>query len=240
MNRIIGFDRRLQLNWLDATVGLCQESLDASVVADHLRQKLEREIAGVEARRKTITVLLRIWANVSIEDKHLRDEALQLVTKVSLEDRLWLHWGMSLLAYPFFRDVAATVGQLSRLQGLFSQAQVQRRMIENWGQRTTLQRATQRLLRTFVDWSVLQDTDVRGSYSIASPRQTENRALALWFLNCALQTNETEQIPLREFGQLSYTYPFDLLSFVNDVRLSERFEVTHQGLDLEMVASSVT
>jgi hypothetical protein len=236
MNRIIGFDRRLQLNWLDATVGLFQESLDPGVVADHLRQKLEREITGVEARRKTITVLLRIWVNVSTEDEHLRDEALRLAANMDLEERLWLHWGMSLLAYPFFRDVAATVGQLSRLQGIFSQAQVQRRMIENWGQRTTLQRATRRLLRTFVDWSVLQDTDVRGSYSIASPRQTENRALALWFLNCALQTNEAEQIPLREFGQVSYIFPFNLLPFINDVRHSERFEVTHQGLDLEMVA----
>jgi len=44
----------------------------------------------------------------------------------------------------------------------------------------------------------------------------------------------------RELGQLSYTFPFDLLPFVNDVRLSERFEVTRQGLDLEMVAAGMT
>ena len=121
-----------------------------------------------------------------------------------------------------------------------SQAQVQRRMIENWGQRTTLRRATQRLLRTFVDWDVLRDTDVRGSYDVAPPRQMENRALALWLLDCALQANDAEQVSLRELGQLSYTFPFDLLPFVNDVRLSERFEVARQGLDLEMVAAGMT
>jgi hypothetical protein len=33
---------------------------------------------------------------------------------------------------------------------------------------------------------------------------------------------------------------FDLLPFVNDVRLSERFEVARQGLDLEMVAAGMT
>jgi len=240
MNRIIGFDRRLQLDWLDATVGLCQETLDPGVVAKHLRQRLEREIAGTEAQRKTITVLLRIWVNVPGGDSRLRDEALQLVAQIAPEERLWLHWGMSLLAYPFFRDVAATVGQLSRLQGIFSQAQVQRRMIENWGQRTTLRRAVQRLLRTFVDWGVLRDTDVRGRYDVAPRRQTENRALALWLLDCALQANDAEQVSLRELGQLSYTFPFDLLLFVNDVRRSERFEVARQGLDLEMVAASMT
>lgn len=240
MNRIVGFDRRLQLDWLDATVGLCQETLDPSAIAEHLRQRLEREIAGTEAQRKTITVLLRIWVNVPEGDSRLRDEALQLAAQIVSEERLWLHWGMSLLAYPFFRDVAATVGQLSRLQGIFSQAQIQRRMIENWGQRTTLRRAVRRLLRTFVDWGVLRDTDVRGRYDVAPRRQTENRALALWLLDCALQANDAEQVSLRELGQLSYTFPFDLLPFVNDVRRSERFEVARQGLDLEMVAASMT
>jgi len=147
---------------------------------------------------------------------------------------------MSLLAYPFFRDVAATVGQLSRLQGTFTQAQIQRRMIEHWGQRTTLQRAIRRLLRTFVDWGVLRDTDVRGSYEAVPSRQTENPALALWFLDCALRANEAEQVSLRELGQLSYTFPFDLLPSLNNVRRSERFEVTRQGLDLEMVAPAIT
>jgi hypothetical protein len=237
---IVGFDRRLQLDWLDVTVSLCQESLDPGVVADQLRRKLEHEIKGVEARRKTVTVLLRVWVNVPAGDTDLRDEALRLATQINAEERTWLHWGVSLLAYRFFRDAASTVGQLSRLQGTFSQSQVQRRMVERWGQRTTLRRAVQRVLRTFVDWDVMRDTDVRGSYDIGSPRRTENRALALWFLDCALRANEAEQIPLWELGQLSYTFPFDLLPFMAEIHRSGRFEVTRQGLDLDMVAPTAT
>jgi len=236
MNRIIGFDRKIQLDWLDATVGLCQEDLDFDIMAERLHRQLENKVAGPESRRKTITVLLRLWAKVPTTDQPLRGEALQMAAQVSPEERFWLHWGMSMLAYPFFRDVAATVGQLSRLQGSFSHAQVQRRMMENWGQRTTLQRAVQRLLRTFVDWGVLRDTDTRGSYEVAPPRQIENRALALWFLDCALRAHEAEVVSLRELERLSYTFPFDLLPFVNDLRRSDRFEFTRQGLDLEMVS----
>lgn len=235
----IGFDRKLQLEWLDATVGLCQESLDPGTIAERLQQRLASEVGGNVARRKTINVLSRIWVNVPEEHMPLRDEALGLAIQISPEERLWLHWGLSLLSYPLFRDVAATVGQLSRLQGIFSQAQVQRRITESWGQRTTLQRAVRRILRTFVAWNVLRDADVRGSYDVAPFQQTENKTLALWFLDCALQANEAEQVLLRELGQLSYAFPFELLSYINAVRLSKRFEVTRQGLDLEMVASSV-
>lgn len=235
MNRLIGFDRKLQLDWLDATVGLCQESLDSSIVAARLHQRLESEIEGSEARCKTITVLLRIWVNVTLKDRPLRDEALQLASQISSEERLWLHWGMSLLAYPFFRDVAATVGQLSRLQGVLSHAQVQRRMIENWGQRTTLQRAVRRLLRTFIDWNVLQETDVRGSYNVAPPRRTENQTLSLWLLECTLQANGVET-PLMALMRSPQLFPFDLTSYAGSLRQSDRFVVSREGLDLEIVA----
>ena len=236
MNRFIGFDRKLQLDWLDAAVAHCQDNNNSDRIAQHLHRFLENEIVGDKARRNTVTVLMRVWVKVPADHKRLRDEGLRLAIQIASNERLWLHWGMSLLAYPFFRDVAAIAGQLSRLQGAFSQAQVQRRMIESWGQRTTLQRAAQRLLRTFIDWHVLRETGTRGSYEVAPLRQAENRALALWFLDCALRAHGAEQVSLRELGQLAYTFPFDLLPFVGDLRRSDRFEITRQGLDLEMVA----
>lgn len=235
MNRMIGFDRKIQLDWLDATVGLCQQRLDPDAFAKRLKQKLESEIAGPEARRKTATVLLRIWVNVPEESKSLRDEGLGLAEQVQPDERLWLHWGMSLLAYPFFRDVAATAGQLGRLQDSFSQTQIYRRMIERWGQRTTLQRAAQRLVRTFAEWGVLAEAKARGSYTAAPVLQTTHQELALWLLDCALRAHRSKFVPLCELGHLPYTFPFDLLPFANHVRWSARFAVDHQGLDLEMV-----
>lgn len=236
MNRIIGFDRKLRLDWLDHTVGLCQDDLAPSILAERLDSRLSGEIAGSEARRKTVIVLRRIWANVPEEQRSLRNEALDMAGRISPEERLWLHWGMSLLAYPFFRDVAATVSQLGRLQDIFSQAQIQRRMIEGWGQRTTLQRAVRRLLRTFIEWQVLTETEMRGEYAMAPTRQTENQGLALWFLDSALRAHEAEQVVLRELTELPYAFPFDLTPFVDGIRRSGRFEISRQGLDLEMVS----
>jgi len=236
MNRIIGFDRKLQLDWLDVTVAQCQSDWDPDRILRNLDLLLETEIIGDKARRNTLTVLMRIWVKVPEEQTEIRNEGLALATDVVPAERLWLHWGMSLLAYPFFRDVAATVGQLGRLQGDFSQAQVQRRMIEGWGQRTTLERAVQRLLRTFVEWQVVLDAGTRGSYSLAPGHQTKNTNLALWLMGCALRANGAEQVPLRELERMPYTFPFELTSFLGDLRQSARFEVSRQGLDLDMVA----
>ena len=238
MSHMIGFDRRVQLDWLDATVGLCQQSLDPSTIGAQLKQRLKSEISGAEARRKTVTVLLRIWVNVPEKHQSLRDEALDLAGRVQPDERLWLHWGMSLLAYPFFRDVAARIGQLGRLQNVFNLAQIQRRMIEGWGQRTTLQRAIPRLVRTWIEWGVILEAAGKGSYTLAPASKTDNRDLALWLVDCALRAHGSEQVLLQELGQLPYTFPFDLFSFIGDVRRSERFEVDRQGLDLEMVALS--
>jgi len=239
MNRMIGFDRKVQLDWLDITVGLCQRGLDPDTIARHLKQKLEREIAGSEARRKTVTVLLRIWVNVPETNRPLRDEALQMAERIQPDERTWLHWGMSLLAYPFFRDVAATVGHLGRLQSVFGLAQVQRRMVESWGERTTLQRAVQRLVRTFATWGVLLEVKGRGNYAIIPGLRTDKRELALWVLDCALRARDSEQVLLQKLGQLPYMFPFDLLPFVGDVRRSSRFQVTRQGLDMEMIHSQL-
>jgi hypothetical protein len=236
----IGFDRRLKLDWLDRTIGLCQAQLAPGAVAEHLQRQLAGEIKGAEARSKTIVVLSRLWVNVPERDKRLRDEALQLATHLEPGERLWLHWGISLLAYPFFRDVASISGQLGRLQGVVSLSQVERRIVESWGQRTTLHWATQRVVRSLVDWGVLRDSGERGSYTLVPPIQTKSQALAVWLLECALQAHEAEQVSLRELGQLSYTFPFDLLPFIGEIRRSERFEITRQGLDLEMVATTVT
>lgn len=237
MSRFIGLDRKLRLGWLDITAGLCQEGLEPTAIAEELDRRLASEILGDEARSKTITVLKRIWVTVPEMSKPFHEEALRLVALVDPDERLWVHWGMSLLAYPFFRDVAATVGQLGRLQGSLSQAQVKRRMVESWGERTTLLRAVQRLLRTFVEWNAMKDMNERGSYELVPSRLTENRKLALWLLECALVSGEVDQMPLAELGRLSYLFPFDLLPFLLEIRNSEQFQISTQGLDLEMVSS---
>lgn len=241
MNKqIIGFDRELALDWLDLTAGLAQQGLALAQLRAELLRQLTGEIPGAEACRKTVTLLTRLWVRVPPEHQTLQTEALSLLSTVLPHERLWLHWGMSLLAYPFFHEVAGLVGRLSRLQEGFESSQVQRRMREAWGERTTLERAILRLLKTFVAWEVI--TPEAHIYRVTPQRQTENTALALWFVSCLIwsscQTNghHQRQIALSELAQAPAAFPFDLIPHLPLLRRSNRFEISHQGLNLEMVA----
>lgn len=241
--KTIGFDRELNLSWLDLTAGLAQEDLDVQRIRQELTLRLTGEIPGKEACRKTVTLLTRIWIRIPPEYQTLQTEALTLVPEISPEERLWLHWGMSMLAYSFFHDVAATVGRLLKLQTEFNSIQVQRRMRESWGQRTTLERAVARLLKTLVAWHIIEET-FEGSYvyQATAPHQTSNETLALWFMECLIWSSRQAngrndlQLPLLDLIQSPAIFPFELMPHITTLRRSTRFEISRQGLDMEMVA----
>ena len=239
----IGFDRELQLAWLDLTAGLVQQELDLPTIRDQLLDRLAEEVPGREARRKTVTLLTRLWVRVPADQEALQREALALLPDVLPQDRLWLHWGMAILAYPFFYDVVATVGRLLKLHGDVDSLQVRRRMREGWGQRTTLDRAVQRVLQTLVSWDTLQPIAPDAhTYRPVPPRQTTHPVLALWFIENLIQATRQasgqpdRQLPLAELIRSPAIFPFDITAHAATLRRSNRFEISRQGLDLEMVA----
>ncbi len=169
----VGFSQRIQLNWLELTANLLLAGSTRSEIQTALNEFLQDKVSvGSESkssgRRKTISILLKIWVGVPTNLEPLRNEALELLRISPSNQRIVIHWGMAMAVYPFFGTVAENVGRLIRLQGLFAAASVQRRIKEQLGERETVSRATQRLLRCFVDWGVLQDTNEKGIYKPAS------------------------------------------------------------------------
>ena len=69
--------------------------------------------------------------------------------------------------YPFWSSVATQVGRLLRLQGSAAAAQVQRRIREQYGERETVARRARYVLRSYLDWGVLQETGAPGVYRAA-------------------------------------------------------------------------
>src|SRR5437764_12100172 len=159
----IGFSQRVQLDWLEQTAALVlagqtREQIETAL-QECLRDKLSVGGAAQRGNReKAITILLKIWASVPKYLQPFRDEGLDYLQRLPHADHIALHWGMTMAVYPFFGAVAETVGRLMRLQGTCAAAQIQRRMREQLGERATVARAARRILRCFVDWGVLQET----------------------------------------------------------------------------------
>ena len=132
----IGFSQRIRLEWLEQTANLMLAGNDKDAINNSLQALLQdkvsvggRSIRG--NREKIITILLKTWLAVPRELEQLRDEGLEILQGLPRKDRIVVHWGMALAAYPFWGAVAAHTGRLLRLQGTAAAAHVQRRVKED-------------------------------------------------------------------------------------------------------------
>ncbi len=237
--RTIGFDRKIQLDWLDATADWAAQGLSVPDIRERLARFLEGQIAGSGyrgAREKTMTVLLHVWVQVPKALIPLRDDGLAHLRDRSGRDRLPLHWAMCMATYPFFRKVAATTGRLLCLQGTAALSQVVRRMTESCGERSTLTRAVRRVVRTFVEWRTLVETTERGIFA-AAPKITVTRenGLGPWLLEAGISNCERELHPFRSLVDAASFFPLNLKLSPRDAGSNPRLEIHRQGLDEDMV-----
>ncbi len=168
MNDRIGFDRLLELDWLDLVASRFAETNDAKAAFYDARAVVGATVGGGashhNATGKTLTVLARVWLKVPPEAMDLRDAAAAVLATLGPVDRAAIHWGMCELAYPFYLDAAGIVGRAVRLQDEVRLAAVRSRLTERWGARGTMPPASQRLLQMWARWGVLGSTEETGCY----------------------------------------------------------------------------
>jgi hypothetical protein len=209
----------------------------AAEIRSKLDLLLEGEVTGEAARKKTKGVLLRTWLLVSEDLRPLRDESLALLTECSGPDKLLLHWGMICANYPVVWEVASVVGCLLSLQENVSLAQLRSRAVETYGERSTLIRASQRILRSFVDWGELVEAQDKGIYLPAPARQISDAKLTLWLVEAVLRTTGSELGVLMSVLGAPALFPFRIEPFPAQLlEQSSRLELYRQNRDEDLVA----
>ena len=234
----VGISQRVRLEWLEAAANLIMAGQDKEAIRDTLNAMLAAKLsvnsnATRGNRHKTITILTKIWCNVPSELVALRDDGLERLPTLDSAHRQAVHWGMTIAAYPFWGVVAAQTGRLLRLQNTASAAQVQRRVREQHGERQTVSRATARVLRSFIDWRVLEDTNAKGVYVGGKRREITDPYVAAWLAEALLRSNigGGRRAVLRHPS----LFPFQLpqVSAAQLASKSTRLEALRHGLDEE-------
>lgn len=236
MRKIVGISLRIKRKWLDATLDRRTKSTDEADLRSFLDRQLKEELPGNEGRSKTAGIVLRIWSAIPPQRQLLRDRGVAMLPRISGQERIWLHWGMTALAYPFFRDTAEIVGRLLALQDDFTTAQVKKRIIATWGDRATSLNAAQYLLNTLVDWEVLRATKQKGRFLLARKLTASTPDLQLWLLEALLAASASDEIEAHQLLRLPEAFPFAISVGVADLRRYESFDIHRQGLDMDMVA----
>ena len=237
--RRIGLDRRLELDWLDAVAAQVAAGADETAVRDRLFDLLRDQVGGERkpgtARHKTVGVLVGAWVLTPKRLTAFRGRAIDLLPSLSPRERLAMHWGMLMPVYPFFGDVACHLGRMLSLQGNLSLAHLTGRMRREWGDRSTVDRAAQRIVRSMVEWDALRDTGVRGVYEANRQPIPLNGDASKLVLEGLLHYAQ-RPLPIDDALRHPGLFPFDLNLRPYDLRGSSLFEIHRLGLDIDMVA----
>lgn len=144
---------------------------------------------------------------------------------------------MVMAAYPFWSNVAVQVGRLLRLQGSVAAIQVQRRVREQYGERETVSRAARRVLRSFLDWGVLEETGSKGIYTSGTTLAIEDPRLIAWLTEAALHARVNGAASLKDLLDSPSFFPFRIKSIrAESVRAaSPRLDILRHGLDDDLV-----
>lgn len=230
----VGLDRPIKLEWMDALAGKIQTERDWTTLRRYMHAFLTPERPNYESRRKNITVLFRIWVSLPEECLEMRERAIDLLSKDGESIHLCIHWGMMLIAYPFFRDVAGIIGKLLSLQGEVSLKQIQRRVAEQWGQRSTTSIAARKIVRMMASWGVLKETTIRGNY-ISTKRAKIFDEGALWLTEALLRADQTKSIPLERLPSAHSAFPFEIAISLLQLIRSDKMEIRRQGLNIDVI-----
>ena len=238
----VGFSQRVRLEWLEQTASFVLAGNDKAAVGDALQELLKDKVSvGGQAERgnreKIITILMKVWLTIPAELESLRVGGLELLQCVPRRDHLAVHWGMVMAVYPFWSAVATQVGRLLRLQGSAAAARVQRRVREQYGERETVSRAARRVLRSYLDWGVLQETGEKGIYRAGPSLAVEDSRLIAWLVEASLHARANGSAPLKDLLDSPSLFPFRLKAMHAESLLaaSSKIDILRHGLDDDLV-----
>ncbi len=179
----IGFDRFIQLEWVAAALDVRA----GKATLDELNELLDTAGLGVAARKKTRTVLNRLWLEPRAELVDFANRGVEIHRNSFDVSIAALTWGMAIATYPFFGKVAELVGRLSALQGDCAAAEVHRRMSEIYGEREGTYRMTNMVLQSQANWGAIERVEKGKRLIRKTPITVVNDRAVAWLIEAALR-----------------------------------------------------
>lgn len=237
MDKGVGFIRNIKLDWLDAAAAYAPTADDAKALRLRLEPVVAADRQGTEAIRKSIDILVAIWYKSRERAPGLYDQALDMAqTLQTPADRLWLHYGLTTLTYPFFRSCAGAIGRLARTEETITRRMVVERLTAELGALGSLERAAQRVMASLQDWGVLLPARGRDTYTpLYRALTTDSADLQAWLLACALRAEPDRAYAFADLVRLPLLFPFQLSLTAGELRRRPGFVVERQGANLDMV-----
>jgi len=240
----IGIKQVVRLEWYDYALDMLLDGQQPKEIRTQLDEFIRERLQsggygerGEQTYTKAVTQIMKCWVSPDRELTEFRDNALIFARKNKREDRIALHWAMTIAAYPFWHRVAEQVGRLLNLQDSITQSQIRLRCFEAMGERSTVERSARRVIRSFVVWDVLADSTTKGCYRKANNINVLDHNLAILMIEAQLYAVPAGKGALGMLLNNPAIFPFLLPVMTGDFvsQQSERIEMNRYGLDDELL-----
>ena len=110
-------------------------------------------------------------------------------------------------------------------------------MKEQYGDRQTISRYAKYVIRSFVAWGVLFDTDTKGCYAKRSALQVDEPDISVLIDESALHAEQEPKIVFSLIQANPAFFPFEVksLSSARITQLNNRIDVARYGMDNELL-----
>jgi hypothetical protein len=200
----IAFDRFIRLDWIAEALKV----RSGQIPPEQLEAFLDSAGLGQEARKKTRTKLKVLCLEPRSELKEFMDRGAKIALSASSPNALLTFaWGAVITNYPFFARVTELIGRLTSIQGSCTPSEVHRRMSEIYGERHNVRVATQAVIQSLVDWTVV--TRSRPNYHLTpvNPVTLSDHERILWLIE-AMVRQAGKPIPLENINSSPLGFPF--------------------------------
>ncbi|WP_174612905.1 hypothetical protein [Virgibacillus ihumii] len=228
MSKPVGFDQKVLLKHLDFTANQTKKNTRKQMYTI-LDGYLRDDIAGAKSRKNAITMLMKIWYLVDSELLPVRDQILDQYNQLTKEERTCVHWGLTMVAYPFFKDVANEFGRLFQLQDEISSAAIGKRMKEAYGDRRRVEVATSAVLTSMKSWEMIQPTEKR-SYKVNEKITITNPFIHAFIAQILLKILDSNSLQVQFIHHHPLFFPFDYKLDVVGLQEYEAFSFHRQGV----------
>ncbi|MEG6532085.1 hypothetical protein NSS91_04700 [Caldifermentibacillus hisashii] len=208
MTKPVGFDQRILLHHLDFTANQSKRNSRSDMYAI-LDGYLREDITGAKSRKNVITMLMKIWYNTPDNLKDIRDEILNEFNDFSKEERIFTHWCMTIIAYPFFKEVVNEFGRLFQLQESVSSSAIGKRMKESYGDRRRVVVATSAVISSLRAWEIIIPTEYR-SYKENVKIPIENPLLQGLLFETILHVSDSSYLYVNTVINHPSFFPFQI------------------------------
>lgn len=219
--RIVGIDRTIPYDLLEHTASLWCEFGDEDIVRKKLDFLINDKIPLYSSRKKVLTILSKIWIRVPDSIIPIRDQAAILFPSLSGKEHVWLHYGLVLIAYPFFRDVVYQITNKSDYSLQITSRDLFNSIKTSWGERSSIEKQVCRVPLTLADWNLLKKDGYH--YQIIDKIKTERKDLQFFILNVLL-TVEAKPLPIDQIAFHPLLFPFQITLSLDEIVRAKQFK----------------